>query len=326
MDQAIHTFHLLQILTEYSDQQHILSRSDICTILKQQYDETMAQNKFYKCIRDLTYMGVTISTYTDNGKGYYLCRSLLDKGSVFNLCHIIHSSPIPIKNREKIEKMFLSLLSRYEQKEYTEMVIIDNHQPDDEALWINNYSIISSAVAEKRYLEIVTMHCDQTLHYVPEKSKHTVIAVYQMNKGNLPYLAGYDPETDKILHFRIDRIYSVKVLEQRSSFSLNKLDAYDYSRSKVNMFAGKDRRIELLCKKSNHFLDHIKDELKNVESVKDYDSDYYQIVVHAPIRGIVIFAQKYIDAVRIISPQEAVDQLKQILREALDFYETSRIK
>ena len=75
MDQAIHTFHLLQILTEYSDQQHILSRSDICTILKQQYDETMAQNKFYKCIRDLTYMGVTISTYTDNGKGYYLPRT-----------------------------------------------------------------------------------------------------------------------------------------------------------------------------------------------------------------------------------------------------------
>ena len=63
---------VLKILEEYSDSEHILPMREIIGKMKSIYDIDIARRAVYGAIELLKQMGYDISTYEENGRGYYL--------------------------------------------------------------------------------------------------------------------------------------------------------------------------------------------------------------------------------------------------------------
>ncbi len=83
---------LLNILKEYSDENHILSTKDLQKLLEAKYGVILERRTIYSNLEILRQAGYKISDVRDNGKGYFLEERQFDKGEVLLLCNAIHAS------------------------------------------------------------------------------------------------------------------------------------------------------------------------------------------------------------------------------------------
>ena len=65
-------FALMQILTKYTDNRHVLSSKDIIRILSSEYGLSCERRTIYANIELLIKFGYSISTFQENGQGYFL--------------------------------------------------------------------------------------------------------------------------------------------------------------------------------------------------------------------------------------------------------------
>ncbi len=65
-------FALMQILTKYTDNRHVLSSKDIIRILSSEYGLSCERRTIYANIELLIKFGYGISTFQENGQGYFL--------------------------------------------------------------------------------------------------------------------------------------------------------------------------------------------------------------------------------------------------------------
>lgn len=320
MNEALDLLHVGEILNEETDEDHIITSQTILSILKNKYNTEIEIRKLYRIIDILQEYGIPISDYNENHKGYYLKRDPLRKAAIFDMCHAIHSTMCPDDIQKEVEQTMLAQLSRHQRKEYTSMVIQHNDRYSGTNDWLHNYGIISTAASIRHKISFHYCHCNENLEYVPDEKEIIAIPAYQLNDGMTPYLASYIEEKQAFYHYRIDRMSNVKITDEEYYEHFGYQDAYDYSKNKPNMFAGNARLIKLLCKKQNHILDHIRDELGKNVTISNYDDEYYLVTTWSTISGIIIFAQKYLDLVRIISPDDVVKIMKKNCEELMKFY------
>lgn len=70
---------LIDILSNESDEHHILTKDQILYLLKNRYDFSIERRTLYSNIRLLQNYGYDISDYKDNGNGYYLISRQFEK-------------------------------------------------------------------------------------------------------------------------------------------------------------------------------------------------------------------------------------------------------
>ena len=73
---------LYKILEKYSDEEHILSMSDITGYFMQDYGMKIDRRAVYGAADTLIELGYDISVYKENGKGYYLRSRLFEPSEV----------------------------------------------------------------------------------------------------------------------------------------------------------------------------------------------------------------------------------------------------
>ena len=107
-------FAILSILQEESDADHILSQPQLIQKLENQYGIKIDRRTLYTNIEMLQDFGYDISTFSDNGKGYYLCERQFEPSQVNVLCNAIHSSSfIPPKSSKDLIDKLLGTQSKY---------------------------------------------------------------------------------------------------------------------------------------------------------------------------------------------------------------------
>lgn len=72
------TICLLEVLREYSDENHILSMGEIISKINVKYGLNPDRRTIYGAFETLIELGYDISLYKDNGKGYYLIDRQLE--------------------------------------------------------------------------------------------------------------------------------------------------------------------------------------------------------------------------------------------------------
>ena len=76
------TICLLLVLEKYSDENHIMSMQEIQLKMRQCYDITVDRRTIYSAVELLQQLGYDISTYEENGRGYYLQSRILEASEV----------------------------------------------------------------------------------------------------------------------------------------------------------------------------------------------------------------------------------------------------
>ena len=116
--------YLLEILTKYSDEDHILNAREIQDHLLNEYGVTVDRRTLYEHIKRLKDTGYEISSFEDNGKGCYLVERQFEKGEVLLLCNAIHASHfISSKQSNDLIKKLLKTQSKYQQAEYHDKAV-----------------------------------------------------------------------------------------------------------------------------------------------------------------------------------------------------------
>ena len=109
---------LLEILTKYTDKEHMLTTKEIVTILEEEYSLTCERRTIYSNIELLRQYGYSIGTWQENNIGYCL---LDHKFSVQEATNIIESlksnSSLTPRERKRITLKILSMMSDYQRKE-----------------------------------------------------------------------------------------------------------------------------------------------------------------------------------------------------------------
>ena len=87
----LNILYILEILREESDADHILSMAEIRKKLSLYYNVDLDRRTITSAINDLIDFGIDISTFADNGNGYYLIDRPLEKSETYLLMDAIFS-------------------------------------------------------------------------------------------------------------------------------------------------------------------------------------------------------------------------------------------
>ena len=126
------------------------------------------------------------------------------------------------------------------------------------------------------------------------------------------YLVGYDSAAGQIKHYRVDKMLHIQMTDEKREGKehFKKLDMADYAKKSFGMFGGKEQKVKLLV--ANNLAGVIIDRFgKNVMMIPE-DGDHFTVIVDVHVSnqflGWIFSLGK---DVKIISPDEVVEQMKQ---------------
>ncbi|MGG7153631.1 hypothetical protein ACQPUR_23715, partial [Clostridium neonatale] len=120
-------YNFIYILEKFSDKNNILTIKDINTHLKQVFGITLDRRTIYSFVKDIKKIGIDISDYSDNGKGYFINSHKLEEYEIRILIDSISANKC--LSHEKT-KMIINKLSKmnniYVEYGLNHQVYIDN--------------------------------------------------------------------------------------------------------------------------------------------------------------------------------------------------------
>ena len=302
---------LLEILKEYSDEQHILSMSELISKFTA-YDMKPDRRTVYSAIEVLAQLGYDISTYEENGKGYYLREREFETSEVMLLTDAVYSFPfLPAKQSEQLIQKLQKQLSVHQRKAYKHLTVARSDRKTDNRQVFWNISTLDDAIASGKQVSFAYMQYDMDKQLHPRREKPYIVNPYGMVYMNEHYylicnLDGY-PNTSL---YRIDRIRDIEVLNK----PLNKMPYNsDEVQDAVYAFSGSPERIVMHCNKL--ILGDVIDRFGTAIQITEKDDDYFTARFTAPARGIKFWALQYLPYVEVTEPEwlreEIISSVKQ---------------
>lgn len=313
-------FALMEILKRESDAEHPLSQKKLAELLEMQYGIVLERRAFYTNFDMLQSFGYDISTWHDNGHGYYLKSRQFDEAEVLLLCNALHASHFISKQQsDSLINKLLATQSRYQQKEFRDAVYLPNMRKTENTTLFESIRTIAKANRNGHRISFTYMHYTADKKLVPSPNNpHIADPRFIVYNDERAYLIATTDTHIGFRHYRIDRMCNVSEREEKSEPLPQDLDAYQYAENKLFMFGGEPIYVTLraneaiigqmidLFGKSINFIPH---------------GDRYDFTVRAARRGILILAQQYLDQLEIVEPEDLREEIKKTLQEALQRYQ-----
>lgn len=316
------SFALLQILQEESDENHILTASDLIEKIDQRLGIPIERRTVYSNIQILRQAGYEISDTSDNGKGYYLITRKFEKGEILLLCNAIHASHIiNQKQSEELIGKLLSELPKEQRSEFRSSVYLPNRLKSQNKVLLYNLEIISEAIRDGKNLSFSYLRYDPQLKKEAyRKEPYTVEPRYIVWQDARPYMISTSPKYSGFTHYRIDKIKNPSLLKEpvRKLSRTENLEAYRYAENKLFMFAGDTISVIFRC--ADRILPQLRDILGPDMNVQESNDDTSLVRFTTTESGAIFLAQQFLDAVEIISPDGLRERFREILAEAAEKY------
>ena len=317
---------LLEILINYSDEDHILSAKEIQTHLINEYGLDLERRTIYSNMDILEQNGYSISRYEDNKKGYYLEDRKFEKSEILLLCNAIHSSNYISNNQSKelITKL-LANLSKYQRKEYLDKVFMPNPKktPNKELLF--NIEMISEAIRDKKAIEFEYLSYNTNKELVAKLDKNTnEVKKYIVEPR---YIVYSDARTYMIVtskrhtgfgHYRLDRIKNIKIINEMVASLPKEKDAYEYARNKLFMYNGEMIKVTFKC--HNRIIDQMLDIFGTNIMIILHKDNSFSFTIETSTQGAKLLAQQYLDAIEIVEPKDLRKEFIKELEERVKEY------
>lgn len=312
--------YILEILTELSDEDHILTTKEIQSILLSRYNIRLNRNAVYSNIEMLKQVGYDISDYNENGKGYYLAKRQFDKGEILLLCNAIHASHfISSKESDQLIKTLLKTQSKYDAKEFTDKVYLPNPQKVENETLMKNIKIISAAIKENRMIQFNYLKYDSKGKLINKRNKPYVVEpryiVYSEGRG---YLITTNKKYKDFVHYRLYKMSDIIIMDEKSDSLQKNIEAYEYTRDRLFMQHGEVEKITL--KIDEAALDPIIDIIGNDFFFLKEENGFIYIDIKTTHVGAMYLAQNFVEWIEILEPEDLRKEFYYILEDALIKY------
>ncbi len=316
--------YILDMLRENTDEEHAITTKDIISKLDS-FGIHADRKTIYADIEELTNIGYDIlKRDSRSGGGYYLASREFELAELKLLVDAVQATRFitPKKTRELISKIE-KLTSRHEAVQLQRQVYVTGRSKAENENIYYSVDAVHKAIQNDVQLEF------KYLSWTPDKRliSRRNDKVYKVSPWALLwqdenyYLVAFDENAGMMKHYRVDKMGSVKVLEDKRAgkeFSQN-LDIAKYTDMTFGMFGGETTQITLCMK--NELAGVMIDRFGKDIPIRKKDNDTFTV------RLTVAVSQQFFgwlaglgaDAY-IMAPREAVDGYRNYLLENLANY------
>ncbi len=294
---------ILNILREYSDENHIMTSTDIIKSFEVSYGTTIDRRTVYGAIETLVELGYDISGFEENGRGYFLRERDFEPAEVRMLFDAVYSFEY-ISQRQTTELVSkLKLLMNVHERKALKMPITVN--PNKKSLnqqVVLNIDILSDAVSECRKVAFTYMDFGYDKKLKPRRDEPYIVSPYALICENERYylVCIYTGQTDPSL-YRIDMMKDIRILDEQVELS-GREAKLDTVKNITYAHAGNQEQIRLKC--DRRALRYVIERFgSDTVIIKNREDDGFEAVFTASPEGILYWALQYIQYVEVLSPE-----------------------
>lgn len=325
-------YSFINILFKYSDENNILTLENINNHLKSEIGATIERKALYRYIEDVKQLGIDISDYKENGKGYYVRDQKLEEHEIKILLDCIAASKsITAEKTEALSKKLCKLNNVYVEYGLNRQVYINNRAKSKNQQIFICIDAINKAIRDEKKISFHYSYYNEYKELVLKKDNEGKDKEYIANpiamvlKDDYYYLILNIDKRNDLANYRIDKMKSVKILDEpRKKLSKiencgEKFDPATYARKCIKMFMGQEKHIELEVEK--YVLGFIIDELGSDINVRLLENGNYNVIFSCIYgKGLIKWLLQLGSSVKVISPYELKEELIKELKNTIELY------
>lgn len=317
--------YILNILREYSDEEHLLSSNRISELIEEVYKVKLDSRKIRRDINLLIEnFGYDIETYKENNIGYFLRKDPDKDFELGELEAIIntfsYSNFIPDKISESILKKCLSKMNNYEKEAFINFkASIKNTKTDNQEIIIN-IELINEAISKGKKITFdYYKYSIVNNKLVSEKvipNKPYIVSPYKVtyNLQKL-YLFCKKDGMNEILKYRLDRMKNIEITNKKIDDKF--INEVDFEiKNNYAMYTGDSIPFEIECNMS--MLDTIVETFGKDIKIEKIDDNTFKTKVYSPEEGFKYFCLRNIETIKVLSPQSFKKRIIKILKEKIN--------
>lgn len=316
---------VLQVLMDYSDEDHPMTSSEIIDKLKQDYGVDTNRNTVGRNIAVLCELGFEISTYEDNHRGAYIESRQFDPMEIRWLIDgVLNSKYLTPQYTNTLIKKLKKLGNSHFRSGMDHVSAIREWPHQNNQAFSVNMELIDEALENGWRVRFTYNRMDYDGKLYPlGNHTHEVLPLCMFCVHFQYYLVAHDFGDGSLTHFRLDRITGCKQICQ--SFAGDKLlkdnsnvDAVRYTREHPPMYGGE--AVPITLKMPRSLAGAVYDAFGSSASMTALDDEFMQVRVHAAIEGMRFFALQYGPNCEVLEPLALREQIKQDIKNMMERY------
>ncbi|MBQ7796228.1 MAG: WYL domain-containing transcriptional regulator [Lachnospiraceae bacterium] len=251
-NQKMKILYLLQILRERTDENHIMSATDLSNALKE-YGISAERKSIYSDIEALQSFGVYIVQKKGSTPGYYIASREFEIAELKLLVDAAQASKfITKKKTEELIKKLEGLTSKYEAHQLQRDVYIYNRTKAQNETIFYNVDYIHDAMFSN--VQIQFQYSEWTVKKelkLKKGGEFYVVSPWALTWADENYyLIAYDEKADMIKHYRVDKMQRMELLEEArlGKERFHEFDLAAFAKKTFGMYGGEDAKVTLYGK------------------------------------------------------------------------------
>ncbi|MEG2118279.1 MAG: WYL domain-containing protein [Clostridia bacterium] len=322
-NQKFKILYLMKIMLELTDDRHSLSLAEILSLLSE-YNVTAERKSIYDDFEVLRLYGINIEQKRDKTTEYYVADRTFEMPELKLLVDAVQSSRfITHKKSSELIHKIEGFASKYEARQLQRQVYVTNRiKTMNESIYYT-VDYIHNAITYNSKIKF------QYYDWNEKKKKQLrhdglfyTVSPWALTWDNENYyLIAFDSQSKTIKHYRVDKMLSISITNEKREGSdiFNGFDMALYSKKVFGMYGGKDELVLLRCQ--NRMASIIIDRFGKDVTFRDYDDKHFEIVVNIAISPLFLtWLMNFGDGIKIISPENVISEFKKIAQNALAQY------
>ena len=323
-NQKLKLYYLSQIMLEKTDEDHKITLPQIQKYLEA-YDVTADRKSLYDDLKELKRFGLEVTGEKDGRNYYYfVSNKKFDIAELKLLVDAIQSSKfITEKKSNELIKKLTEMVSEYEAKQLKRQVMVQGRvKTMNESIY---YLVddIHRAIAQDKQIEFKYLKWTIDKKLVPRRDEPYVMSPWALTWDDENYyMIAYDEKEGYVRHFRVDKMKSINILDDKrvGKDAFKNFDLVKYSKMSFRMFHGDRTSVKLEFKDDfvGVLLDRFgKDIMIHPSTNKGYSITSVEVALSDQFFGWV-FALG--DNVKIAGPEDVVMKFRDEIKARAKMY------
>ena len=308
--------YTLQILKDYSDENHLLSQNEIVKKIYSIYGMECERKSIGTNIDSLIDFGYDI---VKTNSGCFLASREFETSEIrFLIDAVFSSKSIDSRHSRELSNKLSNLLSSYQRKQYKYIYKADELNRTNNKELFYNIDIINEAIEKNKQIQFEY----NRFYYkdINKKKKPYIVNPYFLinNQGKYFLVCNYD-YFDEIGNYKLERIHNIKILDtdikpikQVKGFE-NGLDIAKYANENIYMFTTNsvNATIQIYDDWATAYVEEWFG--KNARFYEKDNKIYADIIANES--SLIYWCLQYGEVIEIIEPKQCREKIKDILKE-----------
>jgi len=310
--------YLMRILLTETDEAHPMGIQEIVSRLDN-LGIYVERKTIYDDFKELRNFGIDVILDKKKNFGYYVANRDFELPELKLLADAVQSSKFITKNKtQQLIKKLEGLVSRHDAGKLRRQIHIQNRIKNMNESIYYSVDTLHEAISEGKKVSFKYFYYDiyKKPVYPRDDGEYIVSpAALSWSEENY-YLIGVLEGQEGLRHFRVDRMKSVKTLDELRDPAVKDFKLTDYTKKIFGMFGGEELNVKL--RMHNRLAHTVIDRFgKDIIIIPDGDSHFIITIEVAISTVFSAWIFQFGDKCEVLSPQSFKDDLKRQAEEFL---------